>query len=100
MQHLRRGVTLEEQVEANGSAIFSLPLIIGTSGLTVSVSILDVAASTTAEVFSALEDEDDAYHSISSETDAEGFTFTVVNLVGRFIKVTLTTACRVKVLVG
>ena len=103
---LRRGIPVDTDVAANGSATFTMPSSVDGRGIDVAISMLDTpAGETEAVIYSALDkDDDEYYHDITINNEDieflsdEDFTITVTNLVARFIRVTVTAACRVRVM--
>ena len=97
---LQRGVPVNTDVAAGESATFTMPSSVDGRGIDVAFAMLDTpAGDTSATIYSALDkDDDDYYHDITTQNSDEDFTITVTNLVARFIRVTVTAACRVRVM--
>ena len=98
---LLHGVTKKVALVAAASAKFSLPTSLDGHGVDISVAAQDLSASTKLEVFAALDNEDDEHFAaIGDSTEASDFIVNVKNVTARFIKVTVSVACNVKVLVA
>ena len=98
MTALLRGVPIKTALAANASVTYSLPSSLDGHGIDVAASAQDLAAETKLEVFASPDDEHFAI--VGESTEASDFTVNIRSLTARYIKVVVSVACNVRVLIA